>query len=486
MATSPKSKSSQLLDLLNTYSPGKSSDLDQSELSNMYIETTQSLGQVGAEYKSVAYSLPGLALFCDTGEAVIRAFYEQNEIAYVVAGNKFGSISSLGVFTQIGVNLSTSTGFAKILAITGGSDINNQIIIIDGTHGYHYNITTAVATFPIADVDFPQTATDLTVQDDYFIVEKAGSISFYLSDISDGTSWQSLEFASKFRKPDRLVAINSNKGELWLLGSKTIEVWNNTGNASFPFERRNDVFLEAGCAAKESVVILANSMFFLAKNRTGGYSAVMIENYNLKPVSSSSIEYQFGQLTRVSDCKAIAYSKDGHGFIDFTFPTDNKTFTYDVTNGVWINHQSLVSASYGRALANCSAFCYGKNLIGDFNSGKVYSLSSTTYTEDGTAIRRRFISPPVYVNGRRVYIHRLQIDVQTNVGSNKTFTLEQSLDRGNTWDTVDTYTIPTTGDGTIYTTSLGSSFCHLFRISTTDDFNFSLLGFQAMVSLGEH
>ena len=90
------------------------------------------------------------------------------------------------------------------------------------------------------------------------------------------------------------------------------------------------------------------------------------------------------------------------------------------------------------------------------------------------------------VQGKRIYISRLQIDVQTNVGSSKTFLLEMSTDRGTTWETVDTYTIPTTGDGTIYSSSLGSAFCFLFRITTTDNVNFSILGFQATADIGEH
>ncbi len=421
-----------------------------------------------------------------SGQSVVRALFEHNDILYAVAGNKFGSVASNGTFTQIGSNLSTSTGFAKIVAITGGSDTNNQLVIIDGTNGYHYNITTTTTTFPIADVDFPQTCTDITVQDDYVIVEKAGSISFYISNVSDGTSWAALDFASKFRKPDRLVAINSNKGELWLLGSNSCEVWNNTGNASFPFERRNDVFIEEGCAAKQSVVIAANTMFFLARSKSGGYGVVAVENYMPKVISTKPIMYLINQMSTVSDCIAYPYAKDGHEVIDFTFPTANKTISYDVTTGIWLKRESYVSNTYGRFLGNCAAFCYGKSLVGDYNSGIIYYQDNATFTENGVAIRRRFVSPPVYFEGRRIFISRLQIDVQTNVGSSKTFLLEMSTDRGNTWETVDTFTVPTSGDGTIYTSSLGSAFCFLFRITTTDNFNFTLLGLQANVEIGEH
>lgn len=474
------------LDLLNQETLAKSSDQNQSLLTNMYLEQDESTSGVKGEYRVIAYPTFGLSTFSDTGQSQVRALFEHNEVLYTVVGNKFYYTNSAGTLSSLIGTLNTSTGFAKIVAITGGGDTNNQIIIIDGTNGYHYNVTTGTATFPITDVDFPQTCTDITAQDDYVIVLKNGSISFYICNLSQGLVWSALDFASKFRKADRVTAIASIKGELWVMGSKTIEVWVNSGNVDFPFERRSDVFIEEGCAAKRSVVIAANRLIYLSKSETGGYKISMIEGYEPKKLSTKAIDYQINKLTTVSDCLAYAYYKDGTEFIDFTFPTESKTFTLNLGNGTWTSKESYVSSTYGRFLGNCHAFCFNKHLIGDYNSGKIYELSNTTYTEDSVPIRRRFVSPPIYQQGKRIFMERLQIDVQTNVGSGKTLTLEMSTDRGNTWETIDTYTVPTTGDGTIYTTSLGSAYCFLFRITTTDDFNFTLLGFQAFINVGSH
>lgn len=470
------------IDFLNQTTPAKSTDQNQSKLENMYLEEDESVSAITGEYKKVAYPMPGLTTFCDTTQSNVRAIIEQNDIIYTVAGNKLYSIASNGTKTELGT-LNTSTGFAKIVSITGGSDTNNQLVIIDGTNGYYYNLGTGTGEFPIADTDFPQTATDITAQDDYVIVEKAGSISYFISNISDGKTWEALDFASKFRKADKLMAIVSSKAELWLLGTKTVEVWTNTGNANFPFERRSDVFIEEGCAARSSVIIAANRLLYLSKSLNGGYKIVVIDNYEPSTISTKAINTAINNLTTPSDCKATAYAKDGHEFVDFTFVTDNVTYTLDLGTGAWLTHSSAVS-SYGRFLGRCHAFCYGKNLIGDYNSGIIYEMSSSIYTENGTAIRRRIVSPPLYLEGKRIFISRLQIDVQTNIGSNKTFDLEMSTDRGNTWELIDTYTVPTSGDGQIYTTSLGSAFCFLFRITTTMDAKFCILGFQGEVETG--
>lgn len=482
------------LNLLTHYQLEKATDQNQSQLINMYLEEEQTtrLQQYPyaafpdppkGEYKVIAYSHFGLDLFCDTLQGQIRALYEQDGLVYCVAGNQFLAISSNGTQTILGT-LNTSTGWAKIEAITGGSDSTNQLVIIDGTNGYHYNIGTSTATFPITDTNFNQLAVDITATDDYFVFEDPNSISFFISNLSDGKTYSALDFASKFRKPDRINGIIAYKGEVWLCGTKTIEVWQNSGNNLFPFQRRDDVFIEMGLAAPRALVIAADFLYGFVKSRTGGYAFVEFDSYNAKVISSKAVMSQVNKLSAPSDCICYAYSKDGHEFIDWTFPTDNKTFTYDISNITWVIRSSFVNSTYGRLLGNCHCFAYGKSLIGDFNSGKIYNQSSTTYTENGVPLKRQIYSPPVYFGGKRGFIHRLQIDVQTNVGPNKTFTLEMSTDRGNTWQLIDTYTIPTNGDGQIYTTSLGSSFCFHFRITCTDDCNFAVLGFQADADIG--
>ena len=470
------------IDLLTQDYNSQAVDQNQSRLINMYLEPDKSKGRD----QLIALPTSGLTTFCDTAEAVVRAMEEYNGVLYVVAGNKFGSVNSAGTFTQLGTNLTTSTGFAKIKAISGGSDTNNQLIIIDGTNGYSYNIDTSTATFPIADVDFPQTATDLEAIHDYTLVQVSSSIKYQLSTVADSLSWAALDFASKIAQPDNLVAIKYWQDRLWLLGNKTIEVWWDSGNVDFPFERIPDIFIHKGCAAKQSVVLAQETLFFLSQDITGGYQFIRMQGFTPTAIETTPIAYAINNFTTITDCIGYSYIKDGHEFIDWTFPTENQTFTYDATTGIWLTRQSYISAAYGRFLGNCHAFCYNKSLVGDYNSGKIYSQSSSTYTENSVAIRRMFISPPLQFDGRRLFVHRLQIDVQTNVGASKTFDLDISTDSGVTWETIDTYTIPTSSATQIYTTSLGSGFNFIFRLTSTTNARFAILGFRADFSVGDH
>ena len=482
-----------IIDLLSQYSVKASGDQNIATLENMYLEEEQKnplrqdpRAAVGDEYQLTAYPTPGLVTFCTTGEANVRALCEHNEITYCVAGNKFGSIDSSGTFAQLGSNLTTSSGFAKIVAITGSSDTNNQLVIIDGTNGYSYNLGTSTATFPIADADFPQTCSDIIALDDYIIYQKNSSIVFGLSDVSDSLTYAALDFSSKLRKSDKIGAISDLNGELWLLGTKTAEVHIDTGNSDFQFERRPDVFLEQGIAAQRTLCKAASTLLYLGKNLNGGYGIAQIDHYDAKVISPKSIMTLIGGMTTISDAFAYGHApKGGHEFYSLTFPTENKTIELDMSNGAWTIRSSYISSTYGRFLGNCHAFCYNKSLIGDYNSGLVYYQDAATYTENGTAIRRRFISPHIYSEGKLIECRYLQIDLQTNVGSNKTFTLEMSNDHGNSWSTVGTYTVPTAGDGQIRVPALGTSVVFTFRITTTDNFKFVIRGFQGNFTQAE-
>jgi len=231
------------------------------------------------------------------------------------------------------------------------------------------------------------------------------------------------------------------------------------------------------------VIVSASTLFYLGKGKKGGYGFVEIVGYTPKVIATKPVMQFLSSLTRVDDCVACPFTMDGHEFIAWSFPTDNKTVVYDISNDTWSVKQSYINSTYGRFLGQCSCFCYNKVLIGDYNSGNIYYMSNSVYTENGQSLLRQFVTPHVYKEGKYIFIHRLQIDVQTGGGG--TFLLEMSNDRGNTWTTVDTYTIPYDQTTQIYTTSLGSEFSFTFRLSTTDAVNLTILGFQAEVDVGD-
>lgn len=385
----------------------------------------------------------------------------------------------------------TSGTITSINVDTAGSNYSDSdtIVSISDTTG-----TGATAIATVSETSPPLTAIDIENQDDYIIAVLDNSMSFQISNVSDTTTWDPLNFASKFGQPDNIYAVLSHEARLWFFGNKTTETWLDNGGAFFPFGRDSTTFLHYGCPARGSIATNGNYFIFLSSNGKGGYSIFQtqprIYYYNPAPVSTPPIDTLLAELTRVDDLIAFISNLDGHELYFLTSPSANATIIYDTpkaqqadqAKGAWYFRKSMNTATgeYGRFLGNCQAFCYEKNFVGDYSSGKIYYMDNTNYTENGTPMIRQFVSPggPTYAGGKRVIFSRLQIDVQTGVGTDETFTLEKSVDNGATWQLVNTYTVPPLG-GRIYENRLGSSrYGMIFRVTTTMNANFCLLGFQ--------
>lgn len=465
-----------VLSFFNQSAPTKSVDQNSANLINLYMVAAPDQDK----YQTALYPTPGLTTFA-TVNSPIRAIYNEHEVLFVVGGNTLYSITSGGIATSLGT-LNTSSGFAKIRGI------HNQIMVIDGTNGYNWNIGTSTFT-QISDANFTNTATDLEAQDELFMVLEPNSQTWQICATSDGLTWTFNGipiFASATGNENNLVAIKSLQRQMWLLGSVATEVWYNAGTAGFPFARNTSVYIEWGCSARDSVAYANNTIFFLGRSRTGGTVVISMNGYTPQVVSTAAINYQISTYTTVSDAVAITYQQEGHEFYAVTFPTAGVTWVYDMTIGQWHQRQSLISGNQTRWLANCFAFCYNKQLVGDYQSGNVYQLDMTNFTENGAAITRTLVSHPFYAAGNWIYADLLQIDFdETSPSSGNTLSLFVSRDGGRTFGSAKTNSLA--GAGTmvsgqrVYWPRLGNAKTFVFKVTTSMAAKFIILGAWANI-----
>lgn len=461
------------MNFLNDYYKNRSQDQNASDIVNMYLEEDKSEGK----YQVTAFPTPGLSAFNSGTGSVVRGALEFRGVFYAVVDNTLYSYASDGTRTSKGT-LSTSTGRVVMDSIT------NQIMILDGTYGYNFNVDTSTFT-TITDPDFPANPTYLAALDSVFYVASANSSAVYGSDIADGTSWSALSFASKTGPGDYINGLVENKGLFYVLGSGTSNTWYNSGAGTFSLESVGlGGFFNYGCAAPASIAKGNDVVFFLGQSKQGGKEVVMLQQYTPKVVSNRAVNYQINQLTTWSDAFGYCYRKSGHEFYVLTFPTDAVTFMLDITTGLWTTLKSYISSSYTRHLSNCYAYCYNKHLVGDFQSGKIYALDDTVYLDNGAQILRQITSPPGYANGKKLYCDSVQIDMETGVGSSLEMTLDVSKDSGRTYPSTYTGTIPTTGRR-LYWSRLGmTQNAFVFKLSTTANAKVVVLGAQAEIRVG--
>jgi len=412
---------------------------DDQELINWYVEDDPrkvAKSQLGPADRGdlTLYPTPGLSSRCQLAVAEVRGLraVSGGDILIAVAGATVYSVTAAFVPTAIGTLLS-STGPVVI------SDNGPQVYIVDGANRYTYQISTnTFATLPTTEGAFSG-GQIVDMVDNIFVYNRPGTQQWAASDPLS-TVTQPLSFASKFGDSDNLISMIVDHREVWLLGSRSSEVWVNVGAFPFTFQIIPGTSMQHGCAARYSLSRLGNSFAFVSKDTRGINIVCKMNGYQMERISTSSVENDLDGGV-VSDAIAFTYQVRGHEFYVVSFPTQDKTWVYDETTKFW--HKWLYVDSfniYHRHRSNCFAFFQDMGIVGDFQNGKLYSLENDVYTDDGAMIRRLRRCPHLINDFNRVYHHDLQIQFQPGVGldgaqqgTNPQAMLRWSNDGGSTW-----------------------------------------------------
>lgn len=374
----------------------------------------------GGKTVSALYRTPGLTLFSDDDglQYSVRGLYELNGVLYAVFDSGFYTVDILGVRTLKGT-LNTSIG--RVSIISNGL----QIGIFDGVNGYTYTLSTN--TFAqITDVSF-KGCVIAAYQDGYGIYPEPNSEIWWLTDLFDFSNIDALDFAAANQSPDFTVASISSHQELWFFNDVTTEVWYDTGDADFPFERRQTLVIQFGCAAAFSLLKTDNSsLFWLGKNEQSKGVVCRLNGYTPQVISTEAVNEAIDSYERIDDAFAFAYEDKGHLFYILTFPTADRTWVYDITTQLWHERRSQLDndpiiglpTRQGRWRPNCYALFNGQHIVGDFESGKLYSIDSDNYTENGIPITWERTAYHLSNEDKWIFLNNFQIILQGGVGLN--------------------------------------------------------------------
>jgi len=356
------------------------------------------------------YGTPGLGLFSDYGVGPVRnCFYSSTGRAFFISGGILYESFSSGSAVSRGT-LQNSSGNLTI-------DENPfQLGICDGN--FVYMFTYATNTFvKVTDPDLPA-AGSICFLDGYFIINKVGTGQFYISALNDGTSWDALDFATAESSPDALYRVISAVGQLWLLGTETGEIWTNTGDSAFPFERISGAKMEMGIASPYTAVAVDNSLFWLGQDRRGRGVVYRARGFQPQRISTNAIEYALQKVADLSQITAYTYQQDGHVFYVLTGGGLETTLVYDISTQLWHERGFLESnGTYGLHLGACCMFAFGKILLGSRLDGKLYEMSFDYKDDDGTPIRRERIFTHISDEGKNLRYSSLDVGFEVGVGT---------------------------------------------------------------------
>lgn len=320
--------------------------------------------------------------------------------------------------------------------------------------------------------------------DGYFVANRVSSRQFNISNLLDGATWSGLDFAYKEGYPDNILAVWSEPPLLYLLGTETLEVWRNSGAASFPLERVDGGFSHTGLVGAWSCASIMGKLHMLAGGSYGGTVAVRMEGATPVRISTHAVEEALKGVAPGA-INSYSYVERGHWFW-VLWVLGGNSWVYDATESalqgspqwheraVWdgANWQTYTAAFHSYLPEWNSGV--GMHVVGDGTSGKLYEQHSDFFDDDGADIRCVRALPYVYSEGQRIRHNRIDFELETGTaGTPPVVTLDWSDDRGQTWGTaagVGTFRTLGPGVSGTYTTrywcvGLGSSRGRVYRIT---------------------
>lgn len=386
-------------------------------------------GPPGAKTPVALVGIPSLTTYAEVGSGPIRGLIGLGGFVIVVSGTEVYRLSVNGDTLLLG----SITGTQPVKMASNGT----QVIILAGTAATDGYIATTTALTLITDPDFLG-GSDVDFIDGYFVLSVADSNEFYISEQYDGFNYDPLNFARAEGAPDDIVGLIVDHREIWFFGEQTTEVWYNSGDPDFPFERASGTFLQRGSAARDSLVRLDNTLFFVGDDGI----VYQAQGYNPIRVSTDAIEQKIRETISAGDLIAFGYSLEGHAQYVLKKP-GRWTFVYDAATRLWHERQSMDRDDYK---VETFVAAFDRLLVGDDGSGKIYFLDSDRFGQEDNSftsavdtVTSIMAAPPLWANAQVASLNSLVIDfergvgITTGQGSDPEVMLRYSDDGGQTW-----------------------------------------------------
>lgn len=336
-------------------------------------------------------------------------------------------------------------------------------------------------------------ATHVAFMDSYFIFNKPGSQQFYLSPLNAVTPFNGLDVGTAEAQPDDLVGLIELQELIYLFSEKHIEVFHDSGNNNFPFQRVAGAVIEIGCAAAYSIAKIGNAVFWLGQDKNGRGIVYTAQAMIPQRISTYAIESEIEGLGDVSGARSWVYQQAGHTFYCLNLPGANTTWVFDTSTSLWHERAFLAGGAYQRHIADCHAFAYNTNVVGDYSSGNLYALDQAVFTDNGNPKRWERAAPHISKDMNRIFHSAFQLDLEAGVGTSGTgqgvnpqAVLQWSNDAGHSWSNEHWAPIGAIGarkSRTIWR-RLGQARDRVYKVWGTDPVKITLLGAELEMEQG--
>ena len=366
----------------------------------------------GGKSIGALYPAPGFTEFATFGDSPGRGIFYENGRLFAVYGTTLYEVDSAGTPTARGV-LAIDSNPA---AMSTNGDGGQELLVSSGDTGYIFDLSTNVLTSEVSDIQ------QIGVVDGFFVGLDPTTSTLKISEALDGKTWDPTQISQRSSASDLWRGLAVVRQEIVLLGDKTGEVWFNAGRSPFPFAPRNGATFDVGIVAAFSLAKFGSSCAWLGQPEEGGLGVFVLNGYTPERISPPGLDYliqTYADDDGIDDAIGWSYSRDGHAFYVLQFPSSGRTHVYDGLTQEWHERGKWNPSAndYGvyRGLFHAQAF--EKNLVCDSQSNKMYSLSSSIYTDvGGDVLRRARRTPHLSNENQRIFFDWAELECERGVG----------------------------------------------------------------------
>lgn len=297
---------------------------------NLYLMAIEGAGE---DSPFVLESAPGLEQLADLG-ADTQGIYEADGRLFVAAGAVLyewtgGAMVSRGAIGPGPVSMAHGL---------------QQLCVVNGPSGWVLNLTTNALSSITSGAWRGSNRVDYI--DGYFVFVDPGTDQFYISGIDAASDLDALDFSSADAQPDDIVAQIVRKRELYLFGSRSCEVWINSGDPDFPLTRYQGTPVDVGVVGIFAVCKAADTLMFVGKTERGGAMVYEMTGYQPQRVSTQAVEQALEASTDISQATLWAYQEAGGEFLAVNAPGLESTWVFDAATRQWHERAELVGGNY--------------------------------------------------------------------------------------------------------------------------------------------
>jgi len=383
---------------------------------------------------------------------------------FVVGGNTLYEVTSTGTATVRGT-LATATGFV------GMDDNKTQLAIVDGANLYIYalggNVLTQITVAGWRGSD------DVRELDGYFIFVDPETDQFYVSAIDNGSALDALDFSSADSSPDDIVTHRVSHRQVFFFGTKSTEIWIDSGAAAFPFVRYQSYTMDVGCVGKRAAIEAADTVFWIGQTDRGKGIVYMLSGNQPVRVSTQAVEEALRDSSNLAGAEMWCYQIEGHEFIGIHAPGLETTWVYDAALQQW-HERGEWDAGWQPLRSRLVTAFAGEHFAGDEN-GKLVRLDTSVDTLNTRVLRRERTWPHLMQDSMEpLSYYGLELALKSGNGGN--ITLEISNDGGYTFGPPLSRYLGATGRRMerIRWLGLGTAINRVFRIRQSDAVPFGI------------